>query len=571
MQFVDSWRLFGPNVQTRGPATLAEVALEAGDDVGAAVKAWNGELARMGAALGVVVGDTAARVYRGGAVLTFPGPIDVLLPLTDLNEWAAMSAASILGGTGPLPLEPTRESLAAAFALVRSPGLLALEAEAERRAIPMIWDDDGLTLGQGRTSLTWAPGALPPVDDVPWGELAAIPVALVTGTNGKTTSARLLARILKHAGYRVGMTTTDGVWADEQLVLAGDYTGPAGATAVLRMKDVDAAVLETARGGILRRGLAVRRAEVALLTNVSDDHLGHYGIDDLDMLARVKAVVGSVIPAGGRGRVVVNADDAHLLAQAASFVAQLVLFSLYADSPALAAHRAQGGEGWTLRDGWLVRASGASEERLIRADEVPIGFGGAAPYNLANALGAAACACAMGVPLDAVRAGLASFTSSAEDNPGRGNLAQVRGVDVLVDFAHNPDGIRSVLSFVAKLRARATVPGGRLAIVGGYAGDRSNESLRDAARAMFDAGPSRVFLRDLAGYLRGRAEGEVPALLRAELSRLGLAGEAIATAASETEALRRALDWAKPGDFVVILAHLESAGVRALIAERQAV
>jgi len=561
MQFVDSWRLFGPNVQTRGPAALVEVSFEPGEDPGAGIAAWRSELTRMASALGLSLPDAAARVYRGGAMMTFSAPIDVLLPATDASEWAAMSAASLGRGEGALPLEPRRAEIAALIAEKRSPRLLALEAEATRRALPFMWDDEGVSVGAGLRSCTWTYDALPEVSSVAWSELGAIPLALVTGTNGKTTSVRLLGRILKLAGHVVGMTTTDGVWRDERLVLAGDYTGPSGAAEVLRRKDVDAAVLEAARGGILRRGLAVRSAGAALLTNVSDDHLGHYGVDDLATLARVKAVVGAVVPP--TGRVVLNADDPHLMAQAPSFSAPVALFSLDPASPVVAAHVARGGEAWLLKDGWIVRASGPETLPFVAAADVPIGFGGAATYNLANAMGAAASARGLGVPDDTIRQALTTFTSSATDNPGRGNLLERRGVRVLVDFAHNPAGIRSVLGFVARTRA----PGGRLVLVGGYAGDRSDESVRDAARAMFDAGPARVVLRDLDGYLRGRAPGETPALFRAELVKLGLSPEAIEVASSEGAALRRALEGAAAGDFVVVLAHLDSDEVRAVLAE----
>jgi cyanophycin synthetase len=563
MQFVDSWRLFGPNAQTRGPATLAEVAFDEGEDVAAAVDAWRVELARMAGALGLPVEDAAARVYRGGAVLTFSSALDVLLPATDVNEWAAQSAASVLRGEGPLPVEPQLEILRAAMLARRNPRLLALEAEAHRRGLPLTWDDETVTLGAGRGSRSWPMTALPLSDDVPWGALRSMPIALVTGTNGKTTSARLLARLLKHAGHVVGLTTTDGIWVDERRLEAGDFTGPAGATAVMRDATVDAAVLETARGGILRRGLIVRSPGVALLTNVSEDHLGHYGIDDLAMLARVKAVVGSVVPPSGR--VVVNADDPHLMAEAAAFAAPLSLFSLDPASPVLDAHVGAGGEGWTVHAGWIVRREGDRETRLVEVVDVPIAFGGAARYNVANAMGAAASARALGVTDDTLALGLKGFTSSTADNPGRGNLSTVGGVQVLVDFAHNPAGIRSVLALVAELRAGR--PRGRLAVVAGYAGDRSDESLRDAARAIFDAAPLRVVLRDLAGYLRGRAPGEVPRLFQEELARLGLPRDVVDVAASEALALRRALDWAEPGDFVLILAHLESAEVAAVLAE----
>jgi cyanophycin synthetase len=562
MLLVDSWRLFGPNLQTRGPAALAEVSFEEGEDVVRAVSAWRVELLRMGTAVGLETPDAAARVYRGGAVLTFSATIDRLLPATDVNEWAVTSAASVLRGEGPSSLEPQRTEIAAALVARASPGLLALEAESAARHVPFLWDDESITLGAGKRSRTWAMAALPAVEAVQWAELGPIPLALVTGTNGKTTSVRLLARILELAGRTVGMTTTDGVSLAGRMVESGDYTGPAGALLALRAPDVDAAVLETARGGILRRGLVVRAADVALLTNVSDDHLGHYGIDDLEALARVKAVVGSVVPRDGR--VVVNADDPFLMAECGSFRAPLVLFSLDPDSPIVAAHRAKGGEAWMVKEGSIVRATGDEEHRLLETKAIPIGRNGTASYNLANALGAAASARALGVTDADIAHGLSTFTSSPDDNPGRGNLLVSRGVAVLIDFAHNPAAIRSVLSSVVPLEDS----NGRLHVVAGYAGDRSDASIRDAARVIADSAPASVVLRDLRGYLRGRAPGEIPARLGSELEAAGVSRESIEVAPSEAEALRRALSHARPGDLVVVLAHLESDEVRAALAER---
>ncbi len=196
MLLVDAWRLFGRNLQTSGPAALTEVSFEPGEDVARAVDAWTRELARMGAALGLPVTDARARAYRGGAVLTFSAPIDVLLPATDVNEWAVQSAVSVLQGTGPLPLEPHQTQFAKLLEERRNPTLLALEREASRRGLPFFWDDERVTLGAGRWARTWPLGALPTVDAAPWPDLRAIPLALVTGTNGKTTSVRLLSRIL---------------------------------------------------------------------------------------------------------------------------------------------------------------------------------------------------------------------------------------------------------------------------------------------------------------------------------------------------------------------------------------
>jgi UDP-N-acetylmuramyl tripeptide synthase len=328
---------------------------------------------------------------------------------------------------------------------------------------------------------------------------------------------------------------------------------------VLRDRETDAAVLETARGGILRRGLAVEEARGAIVTNVTADHLGHYGVMDVPTMARVKGVVGDVVVADGR--VVLNAEDPELVALAPSYTAPVAFFSLDPKAPALVAHVARGGDAWFLRGEALVRSTRDGERTLARVDEVPIVFGGAARFNIANALGAAALAETMGIADDAIVDGLRTFQPSFDDNPGRSNLIERAGVQILVDFAHNPDGLANVFALVAKLRSSA----GRLAILCGYGGDRSDDSMRASANVIREQRPALVVLRDLAGYLRGRQEGEVRALFRAELVARGMRDGDIEDAPSEVESLRRALAWAKAGDMIVILAHLESAGVRAIL------
>jgi UDP-N-acetylmuramyl tripeptide synthase len=344
----------------------------------------------------------------------------------------------------------------------------------------------------------------------------------------------------------------------------GDYTGPAGARTILRRSDVQAAVLETARGGILRRGLAIDVVDGALITNVSDDHLGGYGIDDVDTMVRVKAVVASAVKPGGR--VVLNADDPRLVALASTVPAPVAFFSLDPANKVVAAHRARGGEAWFVKDGAIVVARAESEQSVAAVDQIPICFGGAARYNVANALGAAALAPALGIAEQAIADGLRSFGSSAADNPGRANRFDVGGVALLLDFAHNPAGIRSVLELVAGLRATP----GRLALVVGYAGDRGDESIREAAQAVAEARPDRVYVRELTGYERGRAAGEVPALLAREIAQRA-PGARVAVAASEVDALGKAMATAEEGDLVVLLAHIERDAVAAWLAARGAV
>jgi cyanophycin synthetase len=562
MRTLDSRRLTGPNLHRDGAAAIVEVAFEPGEtaeSIDAAIAAWRAAVTAALEALGWPV-ELHVRVHhddRGnaGADLVFAAPVDVLYVATDINDWAIAAA------NGEVPADPG-ERLAewrAAAERERLPGAAALRAEAAARDLPVLSDDDSLSIGHGRHAIAWPARELPASEDVPWDRLRRIPVALITGTNGKTTTARLLARIARKAGHVPGNTSTDGMSVDERPLEAGDWTGPGAARTVLRHPDVDLAVLEVARGGILRRGLGVDRCDAAAVLNVSADHLGEYGIHDLAAMARVKAVVGGIVTP--RGRVVLGADSpplVELVERGHRFPAPVVWFSRRADHPTIARHLAAGGEAWLAVDGRLCRARGDACEPLVAIAELPFCFGGAAGHNVANALAAAALACALGLPDPAIVAGLRSFSASVADNPGRANLAVVAGVQVFLDFAHNADGIRSLHDLIATLRGSQ-----RLLVGIGVAGDRDDAAIREVARAVHEMRPDRVLVRDLEHYLRGREPGEVPALLRDELLAQGTPSDAVALAASEVEVLRSGLAWARPGDIVAILVHVDRDEIQA--------
>ncbi len=537
------------------------------------------ELARMRSALGfpAAVSGLVERPQHGGLVLAYVEPIDVMLACAEQSEWAAMSASEILAGKPALDLEPKRTEIEAILARDRSPRLLALEAEAARRSLPFLWDDEAVTVGLGVRSCTWPRGALPDVADVAnveWARLGAVPTALVTGTNGKTTSTRWLGKVAFEAGKHVGVASSDAISVAGEVLAAGDWTGPAAARTVLRRTDVDFAILETARGGILRRGLAVDHADVALITNISDDHVGSYGIDDLAAMTQVKAVIAEA--ARGAGTVVLNAADPRLAALADAFEGTRVV--LFADldhradaAHVIARHRAAGGEAVITSGGRLVRLRGdgdGEDDVLETATElgtvatIPLAFGGAARFNVENALGVAAAAGALGLPDDAIRRALVSFLP--RDNPRRTELAEKGGVRILLDFGHNPDGVRAVMTLVTELRASAK---GRLVVCLGVAGDRKDRELDEIARVLASAKPDRLVLRDLPHYLRGRAPGEVPDVLRRAFVARGIVDDAITIAASEVDSLRVALDGASPSDFVVVLVHLDHEEVAAFLGE----
>lgn len=567
MQLVDPRRLTGPNFLGRGPLVIVELALDDGEDRDLVRATYLAELGRMRAALGFPAEVRwSERPHTRGTVIAYPEPIDVMLACTEMSEWAALSAVEILAGRAALPIEPKRAEIAAMLERDRSPRLLALQEEASRRGLPFLWDDALVSVGMGSRSVTWPRAEVPEPKDVPWERLGRIPVALVTGTNGKTTSTRLLARMVREGGRRVGSTSSDAITIDGVIVDEGDWTGPAAARVVLQRTDVEVAVLETARGGILRRGLAVDECDVALMTNVTEDHLGSYGIETLDEMARVKGVILDALTASGTA--VLNARDPRLVALAngrphVTFFADLddARDGRAAAADVIARHRAAGGEVVIASEGRLVCARAGEAATLARIDEIPLTMRGAARFNVENVLGAVAAARALGVADAAIVRALERFT--AADNPGRSALVERNGARILLDFGHNPDGVRAVLSLVRALRGET----GRLTVITGSAGDRTNSELEGIARAIVAAKPDRVIVRELPGYLRGRALGEVPELFRRVFVELGVPAEAIAFAASEVEALRIALSGAAAGDFVVLLVHLERAEVQAFLTE----
>ena len=552
MRLLDSRRLRGPNLMTDGGAAIAEVSLEEGESPAAAVAAWGGELARLCAAIRWDAGAAAARPFPGGVAFALPAPLDVLMAATEVNEWAIDSASEVLAGQAGLDELAEAERLEEEIAAQARPRLVALHAAARARGLPFLWDDELVTVGAGRRGQTFAMEDLPEASVVDWERVGAIPIAVVTGTNGKTTSARLLACMARESERRAGHTSSDGIVVAGELIEAGDWTGGEAARTLLRRTDIDLAVIETARGGILRRGLAFDRADVALLTNVTRDHLGEYGVLDIETMARTKAVVGRIVPPSGQ--VVLNADDPHLLALAPLFAAPIVLFAL-TPGP-VAEHAARGGIAYTVVDGAFTRLDATGATRLAGVADAPLTFAGAAQHNVANCLGAAAAAWGLGIADSAVTRALCGF--DAADNPGRGRvMALPNGARALLDFAHNPDGYRNLFAL-----ARALAPAGRLFLTMMIAGDRTEEDIAAIAAEIARARPATVFLFEADHLLRGRPAGEMPALITRALAAHSVAA---VTAASEPAAVASALAAAAPGDLLLVAPNIDRPAVAALL------
>jgi cyanophycin synthetase len=375
-----------------------------------------------------------------------------------------------------------------------------------------------------------------------------VPTVAVTGTNGKTTVTRLIAHMGRCAGLRVGWSNTDGVYLDGELVEAGDWSGPGGAARVLGQPGVELAVLETARGGILRRGVGVAHNDVAVVTNVSADHLGLGGIHTLDQLAEVKATIVRITRSGGW--VVLNADDPRTLAMRRLSRARPFVFGLDPDAPGLREAQTEGGRAATVLDGDLVVLTRGRVERLLPVLDVPVTLAGLASFNVANALAAAAAGLGVGLPVEAVLDGLRGFRPDPGQNPGRMNVLDLDGRAVIVDMAHNEASLLALLEVARGLRP----PGRRVLAMVGTAGDRSDALIRSLGE-LAARGADRVVIGEKHRYLRGRAPEELVGLLREGAATVGVPD--LPAHPTELAGLQALVAESGPGDVLALMAPAE--------------
>jgi cyanophycin synthetase len=373
-----------------------------------------------------------------------------------------------------------------------------------------------------------------------------IPIVSISGTNGKSTVTRLITHILLLAGRRVGTTTSDGVLVDERLVEPGDWTGPGGAQQILDRSDVDVAVLETARGGIVLRGVGYESNEASVLTNVSSDHLDLQGIHTLPELAEVKATICRITKPDGW--VVLNGDDPYVSAVARRVRAQVAYFSLLPDggSPIVRRHVGRGGRAYLVQDDWLVETEGRRATPIAEIRRIPIAIGGLARHNIANALAAAGGARGLGASIAEVRNGLTDFRPDTVRSPGRLNLFRLGAKVIIVDFAHNEAGIAAVLDVAEGIAGGAAGRAAPITVIIGTAGDRPDDTLRGIGRIAAKRA-QRVAVKQTLHYLRGRTPESVVGELLAGVTAGGGDATAVPVYESETAALRAELNGGADG------------------------
>lgn len=378
----------------------------------------------------------------------------------------------------------------------------------------------------------------------PPGTPTRIPIVAITGTNGKTTTTRLIAHIFSQVYNAVGFTTTDGIYIGDRLLEKGDTTGPQSAQIILQDPTVDIAILETARGGILRSGLAFQHCDVGVVLNVAADHLGLGGIDTIDQMARVKGVIAEAVHVDGYA--VLNADDERVAAMAKDVPGKVAYFSMNPDSPLVRSHVQRGGIAAVYAEDYLTILQQDWVHRIEKVERVPVTLGGRAPFMIANALAASLAAFVQGVNVEHIRAALRSFKASVEQTPGRMNLFNLGRYHALVDYAHNPAGYAAVGSFVKNW------PGHAIGVVGGP-GDRRDEDLMELGKlsaTFFD----RIIVKE-DDDTRGRPWGDAAEFIVQGIEQANTATNAVVPHSimlNEAEAIEWALDNAPDNALVTI-------------------
>jgi len=540
----DSRRLTGPGLLWSHVGANLDVLCPS-EHLDQVIPVWRQQARRVLDAIGWKQEKIIDRRFETGANLAVSSPMDQLYTAMFACQTAWHFTAAQLLHAVPNNFDIMIDDLIKVSQREANPALMALISAANSHGIDVLCDDDELSLGHGIGSQTWSVFDLPQPEDVNWTNLHDVPVALITGTNGKTTSTRLCSAIGTAADLTAGITSTEFVRVGDDILDYGDYSGPGGARMLLRDKRLEVAFLEVARGGILRRGLPLRQARAALVTNVAADHLGQYGVNTVEELAVAKFAVHRTLASGGI--LVLNADDDYVVDEARRTQANLCWFSLDPAHGLITDAKNKGLTCAWLEEDHLVYFDGNRACSIVKVQDIPITMGGAADYNIRNALGVLCLAKAMGIDDDAIATGLCGFNNDAKDNPGRCNEFSVNGARVFVDFAHNPHSISAVTN------AMASIPAKRRFVMISHAGDRSNRNILDATQSALTLKPDVLMAAELPQYLRGRELGDTTQLTHQQAKQQGMLAHQLMLADGPAAGAQKILDQLQPGDLALLL------------------
>ena len=503
----DCRRLTGPSLVWSETGAIADVFVE-GFDLQQVLDSWQLQVKRVISEIEWVDPKLTHRRFENGFNLLLAAPIDQLYSAVQVLETAWYFCACDLLDLEPVPREPLISDILELMQNESCPALLELQSKAASHEVDFLVDDDCVSVGHGTGSRSFPIDQIGDSAQIDWSAVHDVPVAMITGTNGKSTSVRLLDGIARAAGHMSGVTSTDFVRVGDDVLDHGDYSGPGGARLLLRDSRLEVAFLEVARGGILRRGLPLRRACVALVTNVASDHLGQYGVNTLKALTETKFAVRKTL--SENGVLVVNADDQGLIDYLIEHPhAQLCWFSLDKTNVKIRHQLDHQGRCAFVEADQLVYFDGRNRIDICAIADIPMTLGGAALHNVRNALGAIGVAATMGYDADQMRVGLTRFNSDERDNPGRLNSFNLKnGARVIIDFAHNAHSVAAVADTVGRMPAQK-----KWALFGS-AGDRSDAEIAAIASGICSLEPDHLVIIETEKYLRGREPGEVSKILR---------------------------------------------------------
>jgi UDP-N-acetylmuramyl tripeptide synthase len=524
-------RLTGPNLLSEHSGAIIDVFFE-GVEPETVLKYWQQHVQICQLAVNWKQ-PTFHRFYTGGASMSIAAPMDQLYSACDLIELAwDRSVEQLLDDSPDRPVNKSfNQRLSALKDTIkeeRNPALLSLLQQARANDVLCLPDDDEVSL------------------------------ALITGTNGKSTSVRLAAEIAKCAKINAGVTSTDFIKVGNTLIDEGDYSGPGGARMLLRDNRTEMAFLEVARGGLLRRGLPVHRADAALVTNVASDHLGQYGINTVDEIAQVKLMVAKAIDSDGV--LVLNADDKLIVEHSAHLSSPICWFSTSRENAKIIEAIEKKHPCVYVDNGKFVyHATEAST--IADINHVPMTMNGTANYNIQNALGVIGLCQALHIPEEAIAQGLKNFGLHPNDNPGRGNRYLVNDIQVIIDFAHNAHSMQAIIEMAAQTSAK------NKHVMFSHGGDRSNQEILEVANIVKKLQPTTYVLAEIDRYLRGRAPNEISELVQAHLLSQEVPADNIIISPDPLAGCKHIMKRAQAGDLVLLFVLADREQVQTFISK----
>jgi UDP-N-acetylmuramyl tripeptide synthase len=544
LNITDSRRLTGPNLFWNKAGAILDVDIS-GIDKKYVIASWRKHCRDLLNALNWNKEKITQRIYEGGASLVISAPIDCLYTATEITEAAWQMTVDALNNKS-IELNTVLEQLNTEINKEQNSALVAIYNAAQAHNVKFLSDDDNISLGYGKTCQVYSVNKLPKVDDINWQSIKDIPVAMVTGTNGKSTTVRLASSVVKAAKLKCGITSTDYIRVGDTILDNGDYSGPGGARTLLRHPQTETALLEVARGGMLRRGLGVNQATCVVVTNVAEDHLGEYGINTLDEMVEAKFTIRQAI--NKDQDLILNADDAGSVKFAKSLDNTLVWFSWYSDNPVIVNHMKNGGKACFVEKNEIVYFDGKNKINIVPIKDIPITINGAAKHNTHNALAVTAMCKALGFDNKSIALGLKEFSNSPENNPGRGNLFEFNGIKAIADFAHNEHGLNLMAQTIKNMPAK------RRLVMLGQAGDRSDALIEGLVKSALKANPDVLVICEMESELRGRELGEIPQLMSECAIKHGMQKDRLIFAEDTIQGTKKALEWAQKDDVLLLLA-----------------